>query len=76
MCKYCSGDERLTYEEKSFINEDIDLGFLGEISLFNLINIKEQAIELAINNAGEDAKIFRQKIDFCPFCGDRLQIKK
>ena len=72
MCNCCSTDKNMDVLDKMAIDVTIDLGFAGELSVMNRINIEDSTLELTILNDAGEAKVHKRDIRYCPFCGRKL----
>lgn len=71
MCKYCELKEPLDTWGEHIIDEELDLGAIGKLFLWNAISCKYNQLTLAyMFNCDGDS--FDIPIKYCPMCGKKL----
>lgn len=72
-CEYCTLKEKLDTWGETLINESIDYGILGEVSIWTAIIVRSKKLMLAFNpDLLDNSKEWFFKINYCPMCGRKL----
>ena len=71
MCEYCELKEPLDTWGEHIIDEELNLGAIGKLFLWNAVNCKNKQLTLAyMFNCDGDS--FDVPIKYCPMCGRKL----
>ncbi|WP_026499353.1 hypothetical protein [Butyrivibrio sp. WCD2001] len=74
MCRFCNEmNPNMDVRDKEFFSDDIDFGFAGVLYFTGTIELQTKSLKIGIVNWDGDAKEYRKKISYCPFCGEKLQ---
>ncbi len=71
MCRFCEDNDG--YYDGSLISQSYDLGIVGKLDMWVLLEPGSDRLALHILHRGTAKQIeFRRTISFCPMCGRKL----
>lgn len=71
MCKFCEDNDE--YYEGKLISNSVDLGLVGDLNMWVLVEPDSKQLALHILHKGTARQLeFRKAIRYCPMCGRRL----